>query len=78
MRSNLPGGADDLLAARHHRLAADHLPTLRTMPMPLEAQAAPRPHDELLYLVPGSLVQHQVISPGAIAPLHRQPALRGA
>src|SRR5659263_255317 len=67
---------DDLLAARHRRLPVDHLPMLRPPLMPLEAQAAPRLHDELLHLVPGILVQDQVISPGAIAPLHCQSALR--
>src|SRR5512143_3341646 len=67
---------DGLLAARHRRLRADHLPMLRPPTVPLETHAAPRPHDELLHLVSGVLVQHQVISPGAIAPLHRQTVLR--
>src|SRR5512141_2927536 len=67
---------DDLLAACYRRRPADHLPMLRPMPMPLEAQAASRLHDKLLHLVPGILVQHQVISPGAIASFHCQSALQ--
>src|SRR3989304_3760197 len=59
------------LAEGHRCLPADNLPMLRTVPVPLEAQAAPRPHHELLHLVSGILVQDQVVSPGAIPPFHR-------
>jgi len=67
---------NDLLAARHHSFPANDLPMLRPPPMPLEAQAAPWPNDELASPVPGLLAQDQVISPGTIAPLHYQSALR--
>src|SRR5512139_2925645 len=72
------GKPQPFAAARHFRLAPDHLPVLRPETVPLEAQPPAGADDELLDLVPLALVEHQVMAPRALGTLHPRSSSRAA
>jgi len=53
---------------RDDSLAPNDMPVFDAVPVPLQAQAFPRAHEELLDLAPLLLVKDEVIAPGALSP----------
>jgi hypothetical protein len=53
---------------RHDSLPPNEVPMFGSMPVPLQAQAFPRAHEELLDLAPFLLVEDEVEAPWTISP----------